>query len=115
MGKELGVAIALEQETQSNTIRLEGAVDIGCAADLKAALLRALTSGAEVRIVFDGVTDLDVTAMQLIWAAPCAARESGVRFTLAGEMPASVASALADAGIQANFELPLRDQEARGL
>jgi hypothetical protein len=90
----------VEQDTQSNTIRLEGAADIGCAADLKGALLRALTSGCEVRVALDGATDLDVTAIQLLWAAGREANASGVAFTFAGQVPEPISAALTNAGFE---------------
>lgn len=98
--KGIRVPIALEQDTQSSTIRLEGAVDIGGAVDLKEALLRVLATSGDVRVVLDEATDLDVTAMQLLWAAQRTARESGRQFKITGGMPGPIAAALAEAGIE---------------
>ena len=64
-------------ETQS-LIGLEGAIDIASAAELKKLLLEGLNSGREVRVSLAGATDLDVTAVQLLWAAEREASRSGV-------------------------------------
>ena len=94
------MGIALEQSKQSSVIRLEGAIDIAAAAEFKKLLLQACRSGKEVRVALDGATDLDVTAVQLIWAARRSAEGTGVAFTLSGSVPESVSSALGYAGLQ---------------
>jgi len=104
--QETEVGITLKQSKKSSVIRLEGAVDIGSAAELKTMLLRACGSGREVRVMLDEVTDLDVTAVQLIWAARRLAEGAGMAFTLAGTMPESVSSALGLAALQ-QFLVPL--------
>ena len=104
------MGIALEENAQWSTIRLEGAIDIGCAAELKQALLRAFASGRQVRVALDGATELDVTAMQLLWAAGQESRVSAAMFTMVGEMPEPISIALADAGFE-GFSIAV--QEAR--
>jgi hypothetical protein len=63
------MGVALEQGKESSTIRLEGAIGIASAAELKRLLLKALEVSADVRISVEDAIDLDVTAMQLLWAA----------------------------------------------
>jgi anti-sigma B factor antagonist len=87
------------QDAESKMIRLDGAIDIGRAAELKQALLEALAHGGELHVALDGATDMDVTAMQLLWAARRASQEAGAPFEMASGMPAPIAAALADAGI----------------
>jgi len=94
------VGVGLEQREDSSTIRLEGAIDIGLAGELRAALLTALTSGGELRIALGGATDLDVTAMQLLWAARRMADASNVRFAFEGPAQERVTAALALAGME---------------
>jgi len=65
-----------------NLLALEGTIDIGCAAELKAVLLRALGSGGEIRVMLGEVAYMDVTAAQLLWAAELQARRSGVVFQI---------------------------------
>jgi anti-anti-sigma regulatory factor len=100
------VGIALKQSKRSSEIRLEGAIDIAAAAELKKLLLRACGSGKAVRVALDEATDLDVTAVQLIWAARRSAEGAGVAFALSGAVPESVSSALGYAGLQ-QFLFPL--------
>jgi anti-anti-sigma regulatory factor len=98
-GKDVDVGIAVIQDADLKTVRLEGAIDIGCAAELKQALLEALAEGKELHVALDGATDLDVTAMQLMWAARRAAQKPGAQSGIVDGMPAPIATALADAGI----------------
>lgn len=94
------MGVALEQGEESSTIRLEGAIDIALAGELRAALLAALTSGGELRVSLGGATDLDVTAMQLLWAARRMADASDVRFAFEGQAQERVTAALAAAGLE---------------
>jgi anti-anti-sigma regulatory factor len=94
------VGIALEQGEESSTIRLEGAIDIGLASELREALLKALTAGGELRISVGGATDLDVTAMQLLWVARRMAEASDVRFAIEGQAQERVTAAFALAGME---------------
>lgn len=82
-------------------IRLEGAIDIGIAAELKAALLQAIAAGESIRISADAVSELDVTAFQVLWAACREAKRSGVHLALAGEIPAPVKSTFSEMGLDA--------------
>jgi len=99
------VSITLEQMESLSVIHLEGAIDIASAAELKALLLKALGGGGEVRVSIDKLdkqekaTSLDVTAVELLWAAGREAKKSGTGFSLAGQAPGEVSAALADAGL----------------
>jgi anti-anti-sigma regulatory factor len=94
------LGISLEQDDAQSLIRLEGMIDISCAAELKKLLLKVLEPGREVRVSLDETTDLDVTAIELLWAAERAARSSDVRFALAGQVPKRISTAVADAGFE---------------
>jgi anti-anti-sigma factor len=98
--KESGVPIILEQSETLSVIRLEGLIDISCAAELKKLLLQALASGKEMRISLERAGDFDVTAVQLLWAAVREARKSGVGLTFVGVVPKEIADTLADAGFE---------------
>jgi anti-anti-sigma regulatory factor len=98
------VSIALEQNTDSSLIRLDGEIGIALAADLKQLLLEALGSGSAVRVSLEGATGLDVTAVQLLWAAEREARRAGADFALTGAAPEPVLAALGNAGL---FEFPV--------
>jgi anti-anti-sigma factor len=98
-----------EESESRNVIRLQGVVDIACAADLKKLLVDALGTGREVAVSLDGVTDLDVTAVQLLWAAARHAEATGVRFSLEGQLSQPVAASLAEAGLSA-FPAPAAER-----
>ena len=74
-------------------------MDAGAAAELKTALLDGLRSGQEVCVSIGGVTDLDVTAFQLLWAAEREAERLGARFRLEGPLPESARQTLAELSV----------------
>ena len=92
--------VTLEQVDALSLIRLEGAIGIGCAAELKRLLLLALGSGREVRVSRQEAADLDVTAVQLLWAAARQAQASGAGFSFAGPISKDLSAALSEAGLQ---------------
>ncbi|MGD0938807.1 MAG: STAS domain-containing protein [Terracidiphilus sp.] len=94
------MGISLEQREESSTIRLEGAIDIALAGELREALLTALTPSRQVRISLGGATDMDVTAMQLLWAAKRMADASDVSFAFEGQVQERVTAAFALAGLE---------------
>jgi anti-anti-sigma factor len=100
------MGIALEGSDAESVVRLDGAIDIASAAELKARLLEALSSGTGVRVSLEGARYLDATAVQLLWAAGRQARRSGVPFQLSGQLPDPLWAALADAGLQL-FAIPV--------
>jgi hypothetical protein len=53
-----------------------------------------------VRVSLEGATDLDVTAVQLLWAAGRKAKGSGVAYSIADAPPELVLAALSEAGLQ---------------
>lgn len=90
-------------ETQC-VINLQASVDISDAADLKQALLDALLSHKELCLDLTGVTDLDITAVQLLWAAAQESRKEGLSFTVIGAVPEEITSTVRDAGFDAFLE-----------
>ena len=81
-------------------LRLQGDVTISSAAELKNLLLAALARGRDIHIDLSCVTEFDVTALQLLWAAERNAKGAGVGFSFAGPCPQDVALALAAAGFE---------------
>ena len=87
----------IEGETQC-VIRIEGNVDIEGAAELKAMLLAAISSGKGVQINLEGASDLDVTAVQLLWSA---AREAAKASSfVAVHVPEHIRCALREMGLR---------------
>ena len=91
--------VALSQEAEATMIRLDGAIDITTAGDLKAALLEAIEAGSAISVVVDTATDLDVTAVQLLWAANREAKRAGIKFAVAGTWCEPVRSLLESMGL----------------
>lgn len=94
------MGVTLEQGTGWSTLRLEGAIDISLAAELKQLLMTAVAQGGEVRVDLGGATDLDVTAVQLLMAAERKAKGAGVGFAYSDVVPQQILSALSEAGLQ---------------
>jgi anti-anti-sigma factor len=97
------MGIHFEKNDAGGLVALRGTIDIACAAQLKALLLEALNTGTGVRISLDGATYLDVTALQLLWAAQQQAQRSGVPLRIEGNIPQAVSAGLADAGFPPLF------------
>ncbi len=95
-----GMPITVNQSESLSLIRLDGEVDITSAVELKKVLLQTLGSGKPLRLEVGTVTDLDITTLQLLWAAARDARRSGSNFTLMGQIPKEIATVVADAGFE---------------
>jgi anti-anti-sigma regulatory factor len=80
-------------------------MDIACAADFKNLLIEALASGKELQLDLQKTEDLDLTALQLLWAAEREAKGSGRSFVLAGPLPAPLSERCSDAGFE-RFPIP---------
>ncbi len=94
------MSVTLSREENASLVHLEGVIDISDAADLKAALLEALERGKAVEVALSSVGGLDVTAVQLLWAAQRAAQKAAVAFKFSGRLPETVSAALAGAGLK---------------
>lgn len=94
------MGMTLKQSRKTSVIHLEGVIDIESASEFKKLLLRAFESGKDLRVSLDGPTEMDITAVQLIWAAKRAWEGAGLAFRVCGEASASAWAALANAGLQ---------------
>ena len=92
------MGIDLEEADAGKLVVLGGTIDVSCAGELKTVLLQALNSGTGLHISIAHVKYLDVTAVQLLWAAGQQAARSGVEFRISGPVPDSVSAALVEAG-----------------
>lgn len=80
-------------------VELEGMVNIAIAAELKQNLSVALSAGKDVSVSLGGCSGLDITAIQLLWAAARSARMAGLRFHFADQVPEGILAILGEAGI----------------
>ena len=92
------MGIKLDEREEMSVVALDGSIDISSAAELKTLLVRAIDAGKPVRVALDAATYLDVTAVQLLWAAERAAQQAGMEFAFAGGLPATLSVQLAVAG-----------------
>jgi anti-anti-sigma factor len=98
--EELDVAIILEQADKTSCVRLQGSIDISLAEELKRILADALNSGKEIRVFLGETAYLDVTAIQLLWAAEREAGSKGVAWAFADPVPEPIRSLLREAGFE---------------
>lgn len=98
--------VTFDRSEAPGVIRLEGDIDIASAAQLKEVLLEALAQRGEARISLETATGIDVTAVQLLWAAEREAKASGVVLALKGPVPEPLRATLREAGFE---KLPLID------
>jgi hypothetical protein len=93
------LSIQCEREGSTCRIRLEGAVGVECAAETKQALVDAILPGNEVRLQLDPSADLDVTTIQLLWAAKRDAEATGTKFAVAGDVSGRFSAICSEAGL----------------
>jgi anti-anti-sigma factor len=103
------VAVSIDQSEGKCLIRLDGEVGIASAGELKKELLQALASEKDVLVDLQQATELDVTAMQLLWAAEREARKCGRKLFVAGQAPKEIIAAVAEAGFE-RFPVPSNEK-----
>jgi len=91
--------VALDQRGAISMLRLEGDVDIGDAIEFKGLLVDALTRAKELHIQLGDASAIDVTIMQLLWAAEHQAIAAGVAFHIETPVPDDIVSAMTLAGL----------------
>jgi anti-anti-sigma factor len=93
------VPVTLDQRAEVSVVGLDGDVDIQSAAELKGILLAALLARQGIRVELAGLTTLDITTVQLLWAAQHAAARTGTQLVLVGPVPKGVKQAMDLAGL----------------
>ena len=61
--------VTMERHETRSLIRLEGDLTVTSAAELKSFLLEGLAIGKDLQLDLAGVEEIDITVMQLLWAA----------------------------------------------
>jgi len=92
--------IAIDQDQSLYLVRLEGAITISCAAELKQCLLEGLASRKDLQVDLEQASALDITAMQLLWAARRQSERTGKSLTTAGALPGHISAAIREAGME---------------
>jgi anti-anti-sigma regulatory factor len=80
-------------------VELEGSINISSATELKEKLGIALGAGKDLSVLLGRCSGVDITAIQLLWAAARSARMAGLRFHYAEPVPDRLLATLAEAGI----------------
>jgi anti-anti-sigma regulatory factor len=70
--------VSLAQHEPRRMIRLEGRVTVASSAELKTLLLDWITAGTDLEVDLEHAEDIDLTVLQLLWAAGREASEKGV-------------------------------------
>lgn len=92
--------VIFDRAATPGVLRLEGEVDIADARRLQEILLEAVGEGEAARISLEMATGLDVTSIQLLWAAEREARASGRVLALEGRVPQALRATLDAAGFE---------------
>jgi anti-anti-sigma factor len=112
------MSVRFDRSEVPGVIRLDGEIDIGCAAELKAVLEEALAVKSDVshpaRVSLSQVTAMDVTAVQLLWAAQREALLAGRKLALEDPVPEALRAMLRAAGLERCFFTEAAEQEAQG-
>jgi anti-anti-sigma regulatory factor len=97
--------IAIYEGRSRCVIRLDGDIDIGCSDELKKILIEAISTRKELQMDLSRATDLDITAIQLLWAVTQEAARAGAKVGVIGHLPESVSRSFSDAGFE-KFPIP---------
>lgn len=90
--------VTMERHETHSLIRLEGELTLTSAAELKALLVAGLAAGTDLHLDLERATKIDVTAMQLLWAAGREADRKGVAFS--GRVSEAAAAMAREAGFE---------------
>ena len=88
----------LDKSKQSGTLLLEGDLNIQRARELQKALKNALEQVTHLMLDFKGVTSLDITAIQLLYATHLSAGEMNKKLGLSGKCTPEILAYFADSG-----------------
>jgi anti-anti-sigma regulatory factor len=101
LGQKTNMPVSIKQSDGISLIYFDGAITIPSAAELRLAILQALASGQTVCFDLDKASELDITALQLLWATEREAKVAGLQATVSGDVPECILAAAVDAGFQA--------------
>jgi hypothetical protein len=76
------LSVTMQRSETGFLIRLEDAVNVTSAEELKSLLREGLVSGRDVHLDLERAEEIDVTVLQLLSAAGCEADRKGVRMVI---------------------------------
>ena len=72
------MSITLVQREPNRLIRLQGRLTVAASAELKSQLLDGIASGKDLEVDMENADEIDLSILQLLWAASRDATERGV-------------------------------------
>jgi ABC-type transporter Mla MlaB component len=88
-----------EQEARA-VLHLSGDINVAGSAELKQHFVQAFSTGKGVQVDFSAATNLDIAAMQLLWAAARHAEKTNIALTAASTVPEELKNGVRDAGFE---------------
>lgn len=101
------MSITLENNEGACIIRFAGEIDVSCSSELKRMLMETITSLKDLRLDLERASDLDITTLQLIWAAARELEKAGKALTLHDRVPEAIVGAIREAGFEKFPGLPV--------
>lgn len=92
------MSVTMQRRETDLVLRIEDAVNVTSAEELKSLLLEGLVSGRGLHVDLEHAQEIDVTAMQLLWAARREADRKGIPMVI------SISEAAAAAAREIGFE-----------
>ena len=92
------MAVTMERQESQSVIRLEGEFTVTSAAELKDFLLEGLASGKRLLLDLEQAGEIDITLMQLLWAAGREGYRAGIGMAI--RVSDAAAAAARDAGFE---------------
>ncbi len=92
--------VSLDQDETRCTLRIDGEATISLSASLKQHLLHALALEAPVHIDLSAISDVDISALQLFWAARRESESLGKELTFSAPLPELVLTQLRHAELE---------------
>lgn len=93
------MAISVDVQEDVRNITLSGVLDIEQAAECKGVMMDALASPLPIRVQVAAVTDIDVTILQLLWAAAAQATSAGSDLIVEGPLSEAIQISLSGTGL----------------
>jgi anti-anti-sigma factor len=84
------VSTKLQISDQRCVVLLEGDIDISSSEELKSVFVEALSYMRDMELDITQALSLDITAIQLVWAASRKAAKQGTPFRIAGSSPEQI-------------------------
>ena len=101
------MSLMLETNPAGCLLRLDGEITVNCAAELHRLLVEATSLGREVAVSFTPQAEIDVSAIQLLYAARRDTERTGGAIRAEGDLPAQIQAAFHDVGIDPFAEVIL--------